>query len=55
LKTRLSVSYVEKRRMMELVLLNLKLDSATLVLEINKPFDNLFEGLSVSSRRGDKI
>ena len=41
--------------MLEIVCLNLRLDGATLVPAIRKPFDVLAEGLLVSSSRGDKI
>ncbi len=47
--------YAEKRRILEIVFLNLSLDGATLVYEMRKPFDMLLEGLSVSSSRGDRI
>lgn len=51
----LAADYEEKRQLLEMVLLNCKLDGATLVPEMRKPFDILAEGLSVSSSRGDKI
>ena len=51
----LGSDYAAKRRLLEIVFLNLSLDGATLVCEMTKPFDLLFEGLSVSSSRGDRI
>jgi len=51
----LTSDYAEKRQLLELVFLNLKLDAVSLVAEMRKPFDMLFEGLLVSSSRGDKI
>jgi hypothetical protein len=37
-----------------MVFLNCRLDGATLVPEMRKPFDMLVEGLLVHSSRGDK-
>jgi hypothetical protein len=37
------------------VVLNLKLDGASLVAQIRSPFEKLIEGLFVSSNRGDRI
>ena len=51
----LTADYTEKRRILEIVCLNFRLDDATLVPEIRKPFDVLIEGLSVPSSRGDRI
>ena len=51
----LSADYATKRRIMEIVFLNCRLDDATLVLTIRKPFDILAEGLSVSSSRAERI
>ena len=51
----LTADHAAKRSLFDFLFLNLKLDGATLVPEMNKPFDMLFEGLSVSSSRGDRI
>jgi DNA invertase Pin-like site-specific DNA recombinase len=51
----LTADYATKRRIMEIVFLNCRLDDATLVPTIRKPFDILAEGPSVSSSRGDRI
>ena len=49
----LSAGYVEKRRILEIVCLNCKLDGATLCPTMRKPFDALAEGLiSKSSGEG---
>ena len=45
----------EKRRLLQVVCLNLKLDGATLLPTMRKPFDVLAEGLSVPLSRGDRI
>jgi len=45
--------YAAKRRILEIVCLNLRLDDVTLVPTMRKPFDVLAEGLSVQSGRGD--
>ena len=50
-----SAEYAAKRQILELVCLNFKLHGVTLVPEMRKPFDQLIEGLHVSSSRGDKI
>jgi hypothetical protein len=42
------------RRILEIVCLNCKLDGATLVPEIRRPFDVLVEGLVSDPSRGDK-
>ena len=42
----------KRRELLKFVCLNSKLDGATLVAEMNKPFAMLAEGLSVSSSRG---
>ncbi len=47
--------HLAKRRLLEIVCLNFRLDGVTLVPEWRKPFDVLAEGLSVSSSRGDRI
>ena len=51
----LSADYATKRRIMEIVFLNCRLDDATLVPTIRKPFDVLAEGHFVQSSRDDKI
>ncbi len=51
----LTADYATKRRILEIVCLNCRLDDATLVLEMRKPFDVLAEGHSVSLSRGDRI
>jgi hypothetical protein len=43
-----------KPQILEIVCLNCKLDGATLVPEIRKPFDVLAEGLLSEKSRGDK-
>ena len=50
-----TADYATKRRILEIVCLNLTLTGATLVAETRKPFDLLVEGLLVSSSRGDRI
>ncbi|CAN5568860.1 hypothetical protein BH10PLA1_BH10PLA1_09570 [soil metagenome] len=47
--------YAEKRRLLELVCLNFRLDGVSLVPEINKPFDMLVKGQLIPSSRGDRI
>jgi hypothetical protein len=47
--------FAEKRKLLELVFSNFRLDGVSLCYEINKPFDILAKGLSVPSDRGDKI
>jgi hypothetical protein len=47
--------YDAKRRILEIVWLNCKLDGATLVPEKRKPFDVFAEGLVSEKRRGDRI
>jgi len=42
-----------RRRILEMACLNCKLDGATLVPEIRKPFDVLAEGLLSDNSRGD--
>jgi hypothetical protein len=49
-----SADYAEKRRILEIVCLNFRLDDATLVPEIRKPFDVLVKEQFVQSSRGDK-
>ena len=50
-----TADYATKRRIMEIVFLNCRLDDATLVVSIRKPFDVLAEGHSVQLSRGDWI
>jgi site-specific DNA recombinase len=47
--------YAEKRRLLEIVFLNFRLDDVNLVPTTRKPFDLLAEGLLVSSSRADWI
>ncbi len=49
----LAADIAEKRLLLDIVCLNLKLVDVTLVPEMRKPFDMLAEGLLVSSSRGD--
>ncbi|HEY2759600.1 MAG TPA: recombinase zinc beta ribbon domain-containing protein, partial [Pirellulales bacterium] len=51
----LTADYAAKRRIMEIVFLNCRLDDATLLPTIRKPFDVLAERPSVQLSRGDKI
>ncbi len=51
----LTADHAEKRTLLDFLFLNLKLDGASLVPEMRKPFDMLAEGLKISSSRGDKI
>jgi site-specific DNA recombinase len=51
----LRADYAAKRRIMEIVFLNCRLDDTTFVPTIRKPFDVLAEGPSVSLSRGDWI
>jgi len=46
-------NYAEKGQLLEPLGLNFRLDGATLVYAMNKPFDALAEGLIVQSSRGD--
>jgi site-specific DNA recombinase len=49
----LNADYAAKRRILEIVFLNCRLDGVTLVPTMRKPFDVLAEGLiSKNSRRG---
>ena len=47
--------YAAKRRILEIVFLNGRLDDATLVPTIRKPFDVLAEGLISKNSPGDWI
>src|SRR5208282_6574858 len=51
----LVADYAAKRRILEIVFLNCRLDDVTLVPTIRKPFDVLAEGLISKESRGDKI
>jgi hypothetical protein len=51
----LSADYATKRRILEIIFLNCRLDDVTLVPEIRKPFDALAKGLISSNSRGDRI
>ena len=51
----LTADYITKRRFLEMVFSNFRLEGATLVYQMNKPFDALAEGLIVLSNRGDRI
>jgi site-specific DNA recombinase len=51
----LAADYSAKRRILEIVCLNCRLDDATLVPEMRKPFDVLAEGLVSEKSRGDWI
>jgi len=50
----LTSDYAAKRRILEIVFLNCRLDAATLVPTIRKPFDVLAEGLVSKNSRGDR-
>jgi hypothetical protein len=50
----LVADYHVKRRILEIVCLNCRLDDATLVCEMRKPFDVLAEGLISKDSRGDR-
>jgi DNA invertase Pin-like site-specific DNA recombinase len=51
----LTADYSTKRRILEIVCLNCRLNGATLEPEIRKPFDVLAEGLISEKSRGDRI
>ena len=51
----LTSDYAAKRRILEIVFLNCRLDDVTLVPTMRKPFDVLAEGLLSKESRGDKI
>lgn len=51
----LTADYASKRRIMEIVFLNSRLDDVSLVCQIRKPFDVLVEGLVSNLSRGDRI
>jgi hypothetical protein len=54
LQRRLTSDDATKRRILEIVFLNCRLEGATLCPTIRKPFDVLAEGLLVQSSRGDR-
>ena len=51
----LTAGYAAKRRILEIVLLNCRLDDTTLVLTMRKPFDIVAEGPFSNLSRGDGI
>ncbi len=51
----LTADYSAKRRILEIVFLNCRLDDTTLVPTMRKPFDAVAEGLFSNLSRGDKI
>ncbi|QDS97187.1 hypothetical protein HG15A2_04470 [Adhaeretor mobilis] len=51
----LTADYRAKRRLLEIVRLNFKLDDVNLVPEWRKPFDVLAEGLDSENSRADRI
>ncbi|MFO0428768.1 MAG: hypothetical protein ACK526_19525 [Planctomyces sp.] len=51
----LTADYHCKRRILEIICLNFRLDDVTLCYEMRKPFDVLVEGLPVQWSRGDRI
>jgi len=51
----LTADYAAKRRILEIVFLNCRLEGATLVPTIRKPFDVLAEGLLSTNSRDNKI
>ncbi|HUQ68515.1 MAG TPA: hypothetical protein VM165_03270 [Planctomycetaceae bacterium] len=48
----LTADYATKRRILEIVCLNCRMDDVTLVLEMRKPFDVLAEGLLIRDSGG---
>jgi hypothetical protein len=48
----LTADYSAKRRILEIVCLNFRLDGVTLVMEMRKPFDVLVEGASCLNKSG---
>ncbi len=54
-ETWVTADYATKRRILEIVCLNCRLDDVTLVPTIRKPFDILAKGLEISKCRGDWI
>jgi site-specific DNA recombinase len=51
----LTADYSAKRRILEIVFLNCRLDDTTLVPTMRKPFDAVAEGLFSNLSRGDRI
>ena len=51
----LIADYAAKRRILEIVFLNCRLDDVTLVPVMRKPFDVLAEGLLLKNSRADRI
>ena len=51
----LTADYAAKRRLLEIVFLNCRLEDATLVPTMRKPFDVLAEGLLSKNSRGERI
>jgi site-specific DNA recombinase len=51
----LTADYAAKRRILEIVCLNFRLDDVTLCPEWRKPFDILAKGLLVQLSRGERI
>ena len=51
----LTADYAAKRRLLEIVFLNCRLDDVTLVPTMRKPFDALVEGLISEKSRGERI
>ena len=51
----LTADYAAKRRILEIVFLNCRLEDATLVPTMRKPFDILAEGLLSENGRGNRI
>ncbi len=51
----LTADYAEKRKILEIVCLNLELDDVNLCVQIRKPFDVLAKGLVSENSRGDWI
>jgi hypothetical protein len=50
-----TADFAAKRRILEIICLNFRLDGATLCPTMRKPFDIVAEGLLIQSSRGDKI
>jgi site-specific DNA recombinase len=50
-----TADYPEKRRILEIVFLNSRLDGVSLVPTMKKPFDVLAEGLLSKNNRGERI
>lgn len=54
-ETWLTADHAEKRTIMGFLFLNLKLEGKNLIPQMQKPFDMLFEGLSILPSQGDRI